>query len=73
LSLSVLLLKSPSETLRILDEVYGKAVKKRRFMSDKRFHDDCASFNDTPGCRRPSTLTNVENIECVCNVVQSDL
>jgi histone-lysine N-methyltransferase SETMAR len=70
----VLLKKSPSETLRMLEKAYGKAAMKKTqvYKWHKRFRDGRASVNDDPRSGRPSTSTNDNNIERVRNVVRSD-
>jgi histone-lysine N-methyltransferase SETMAR len=70
----VLLNKSPSETLRMLEKAYGKAAMKKTqvYRWHKRFRDGRASVNDDPRSGRPSTTTNDDNIERVRNAVRSD-
>jgi hypothetical protein len=64
---SVLLYKSPAETLRMTEEAYGKAVMNKTQVHEwhKRFHDGRASVSDYPRCGQPSASTNDENIERV--------
>jgi hypothetical protein len=69
-----LLHRSLSETLRIIDEGYGKAAMKKKqvYKWHKGFRDGRANVNDDPHSGRPSTSTNNENMERVGNVVRDD-
>lgn len=61
----VLLHRSPSKTVRMLEEAYEAYEKKRSLP------DDGTNVKDVPRYGRPTTSTN-EKIEGVCNVVRSD-
>jgi hypothetical protein len=69
----VLLHRSPSETLRMLEEACLKAVIRKPLVYElnKGFHDGRASVDDDPLCGRPSAWTNHGNIARVCNLVLS--
>jgi hypothetical protein len=58
----------------MLEEAYDKAEMKNTqvYGRHKRFRDGRASVNDDPLCRRPSTPTNDDSIECLRNVVRND-
>jgi hypothetical protein len=66
--------KSPSETLRVLEEAYGKAAMKKAqvYGWHKRLRDGRASDNVDPRCGQLSESTNDANVERVHNYVRSD-
>jgi hypothetical protein len=70
----VLLYKSLSETVRMLDEAYGMwAMKKTQvYRWHKHSRDGRASVNDDQRYGKPSASTNDENIELVRTVVRND-
>jgi hypothetical protein len=63
----ILLHESPSQTLRMLDEVYGKVAKNKTqvYERHKRFRDVRANVNNDASSGRH--LTNYENMR-VCTM-----
>lgn len=70
----VLLHKSPSETLRLLQEAYGEAAMKKTqvFSWHKRFSEGRVIIKDDQRTGRPSTSTNEANIQRVRDVIMDD-
>jgi hypothetical protein len=69
IKLCTLLHRSPPETLRMLEESYGKAALKKTQVYEwrKHFRDGHARVNDDPRCGLSATSTNDENMS-VCAI-----
>ncbi|BFY99223.1 hypothetical protein BsWGS_02263 [Bradybaena similaris] len=70
----VLLEKSPSETLALLNKAYGATAMKKSqvFEWHKRFREGRVNVGDDVRSGRPATSINNENIERVRNVARAD-
>ncbi|GBO06129.1 hypothetical protein AVEN_35209-1 [Araneus ventricosus] len=71
---SVLLEKSPSETLEMLKKAYGNDAMKKTAMYEwhKRFRKGRTNIEDDPRTGRPSSSTADENVERVREIVRED-
>ncbi|XP_060774022.1 protein GVQW3-like, partial [Neoarius graeffei] len=66
--------KTPSEALRLLQQVYGDETMSRSWVFEwhKRFKEGPEDVEDDPRSRRPSTSGTEANIERVRQVVHGD-
>ena len=63
----VRLVKSPSEALCMLQQVYIEQISSRStaFLLYKRFKEGSEDVGDDPRCRRPSNSRNETNVELI--------